>query len=72
MSLFVLPNYRSVKALQKGMDEGVTVIVVSGWPWPHNDRDMVTTVEGPAYPEVPQWRARVRVHEGHVVQVLER
>lgn len=68
--MYVLPNYRSTRALAKALTERemqVRVFSVELDPAPWNG-DVV--VEGPHYPERVQWRARVRVKDGEVVSVL--
>jgi hypothetical protein len=68
MVAYVLPNYRSRRALINGLTEGMAVKVFAFDPEPPWNGPV--TVEGPNYPEVPQWRARVRIENGVVKQIL--
>ena len=66
--MYVMPNYKSKKALKEAVKAGVKVTVFApglGEP----KRDGVEFCEGPHYPQPHTWYAEVVLKDGAVVKV---
>lgn len=66
--MYVMPNFKTKKALKEAVAAGKRVTVYSPGPFPAN-RDGRETIEGPHYPEPHKWYAQVEVKDGAVVSV---
>ena len=66
--MYVTPNFKTKKALNKAVAQGRCVEVYSPGPFPCK-QDGQECVEGPHYPEPHRWYASVDVVKGRVVKV---
>lgn len=67
--MYVLPNFKTKKALKEAVAKGTIVTVFSPGPFGHVPTTGITCVEGPHYPEPHRWYASVNIRDGIVVKV---
>lgn len=67
--MYVLPNFKTKKALKEAVANGKTVTVFSPGPFGNPNKTGITCVEGPHYPEPHRWYASVEIRDGIVVKV---
>ena len=69
--MYVLPNFKTKKALKRALATGRRVTVMFLGPFPLSlPADGETDVEGPHYPKTHTWYARVRVKDRRVLEVI--
>ncbi len=64
--MYVLPNFKTKKALKEALLAGQKVRAFSPGPFPCPENGTIT-VEGPHYPEPHKWYATCVVKEGLVI-----
>jgi hypothetical protein len=67
--VYVLPNFKSKKALREAVAAGEEVTVFSPGPF-GCAKDGKVFVEGPHYPEPHRWYGSVILEKGRVVKVV--
>ena len=67
--MYVSPNFKTKKALKEAIAEGKPVSIFSPGPFPAQHSGTIA-VEGPWYPQLHSWYARVKVEDGKVIKIL--
>ena len=68
--MYVLPNFKTKKALKEAVASGKEVTIFQPGPFGGNESGSGScTVEGPHYPELHKWYARVTITDGKITKV---
>lgn len=68
--MYVLPNFKTKKALKDAVAAGQTVTYFQPGPFGGNEpKDGTITLEGPHYPAAHTWYAQATVENGRIIKV---
>ena len=68
--MYVNPNFKTKKALKAAVANNDKITILQPGPFGGNEqKDGITAVEGPHYPEPHRWYAEVILANGHVIKV---